>query len=698
MNIIIPSDNPELVRNLLQSIVDLDPHARVTYIIVTKDDVAMANGINGIPLDIRVESYGKDKEFNFARSINIGITSYSNDGDWMLLNDDTELDKEGGVQEMASLLKSSGHSMGVVSAGIKGVAGVTSQQAGSGNALRVAPEGMVSFVAVGISAKCLSDVGPLDEQFVAYGWEDIDYCKRARDAGYEIGVFDGCIFKHEKPHSTFSQVTNVGLAQLQGELIYNKKHSTLTENPVIVIGASQSGASVISAMLHRMGIDMADPHPDRIASTSQYYRDTDFKRLLKMGPTGVVLYGFRRSLDSDGVWGFRVWPSPEHLSIITRVFPKAVYIVAGRGREAIIKSTCLHRGVKRIDAEARTDNELSDLSKCMEILEGVGKVHVVNSEDIAFRTEELANEIAKWIGYPKGVEAAVETVNRSLIHFDNNGDLIERGSPQDFGRIAVGVRASSPQPAFVASLASLTKNGLREGDILLPVQHRVPSHIAANELCRSFMASGADTLLLLDDDMTFDEGLLSRMRDNEKNWEFGVVSALATQRIVPPRAIVLREDVQPPLPDSLDGVYYELAVDEVDITKTMKVGATGFAFTLIRREVLEAMTSEHGPRHTWYVQWGQGGVGEDVWFCQQAGSYGYEIGVDCAAHVGHIGSVVYGYDEFDAWRKSQRRSGAGVGLGDLEQIVGESIQYLPEDINAKAVDLLAKIGKNKTNG
>ena len=42
----------------------------------------------------------------------------------------------------------------------------------------------------------ISTIGPLDENFVGYGFEDNDYCIRARRAGWETGITRQVCVKH----------------------------------------------------------------------------------------------------------------------------------------------------------------------------------------------------------------------------------------------------------------------------------------------------------------------------------------------------------------------------------------------------------------------------------------------------------------------------------------------------------------------
>jgi len=54
----------------------------------------------------------------------------------------------------------------------------------------------VAFICVYISRHCLGQVGYMDERYVDYGYDDDDYCLRVRNAGYKIGIYDGCKINH----------------------------------------------------------------------------------------------------------------------------------------------------------------------------------------------------------------------------------------------------------------------------------------------------------------------------------------------------------------------------------------------------------------------------------------------------------------------------------------------------------------------
>ena len=82
---------------------------------------------------------------------------------------------------------------------------------------------MLCFICVLITKAAIEAVGELDERFVAYGWEDNDYCRRIRAAGFRLGIDDRCYVDHGSLRSTFRGDPNVGLDISAGRDIYLAK-------------------------------------------------------------------------------------------------------------------------------------------------------------------------------------------------------------------------------------------------------------------------------------------------------------------------------------------------------------------------------------------------------------------------------------------------------------------------------------------
>jgi GT2 family glycosyltransferase len=86
---------------------------------------------------------------------------------------------------------------------------------------------VVVFVCVFIPRRTIDAVGLLDERFTAYGWEDNDYCRRVREAGLKIGIFDGCYVDHGSLKSTFRGDPRASGDISAGGVIYRDKWDDL---------------------------------------------------------------------------------------------------------------------------------------------------------------------------------------------------------------------------------------------------------------------------------------------------------------------------------------------------------------------------------------------------------------------------------------------------------------------------------------
>jgi len=236
-----------------------------------------------------------------------------------------------------------------------------------------------------------------------------------------------------------------------------------------------------------------------------------------------------------------------------------------------------------------------------------------------------------------------------------------------FGKIAFGVRCAKPDPLFFLSWTTLlcagTDNGgLRPGDRVLVPSVEMPHQWAANTLVWQFLnRTDCDTLMMFDDDMEFQPAHVAALRDHAENWDFGMVQALCCCRKPPhvPLMIV-------PTPD---GGTVEQAPDKD--TKTAEVAFAGLAFTLIRREVFDAVQANLEAPGL-YFAWGNDGLGEDVTFCQAAQRAGYKVGVDARVAIGHRATVGIEFDV--SMGKATMHAYQNPGLRELIAAVNEHKQ------------------------
>ena len=226
LSIIIPSKTFANVRSCAGAVADLDPGCRLIIV----DDGLAQSGYradstdyeSGACLDGTTIIPG-DKPFVFARNCNLGMCAAGSD-DVILCNDDALLRTPGGFVAMQAAAREH-REFGIISA-TTNLAGNPDQQP-RGIGLRDAGGRAVAFVCVFIPSRTLDSVGFLDERFTAYGWEDNDYCRRVREAGLRIGIFDGCFVDHGSLKSTFRGDPRMPADIRAGAQIYRQKWGDL---------------------------------------------------------------------------------------------------------------------------------------------------------------------------------------------------------------------------------------------------------------------------------------------------------------------------------------------------------------------------------------------------------------------------------------------------------------------------------------
>lgn len=138
------------------------------------------------------------KPFVFSRNANLGITAAASDV--ILLNDDALLLTAGGFTRLIEQAQTTAN-VGVCSAAVQGLVGnprqlrVLPTNPRPANGVRFEPQHL-AFVSVFLPWAVYQHVGPLDERFIGYGFDDNDYCERVKAAGYRLGIWDGCVVDH----------------------------------------------------------------------------------------------------------------------------------------------------------------------------------------------------------------------------------------------------------------------------------------------------------------------------------------------------------------------------------------------------------------------------------------------------------------------------------------------------------------------
>jgi len=217
-DVVIPSANAANVIGCVESLLANEPELERSSIFVV-DDGARAGAEGRLPGVRWVEGV---KPFVFARNANRGL--FASARDVVLLNDDAPLLTHRGLSHLAAAAHAHSRA-GIVSATIRGAVGNPNQRERAGAPLR--PETHVlCFVCVYLRRELIDTIGPLDERFVGYGYEDNDYCRRARAAGFTLAVSPDCVVDHTgKLRPTFRSRRDFPHLVLQNRRLYMQKLS-----------------------------------------------------------------------------------------------------------------------------------------------------------------------------------------------------------------------------------------------------------------------------------------------------------------------------------------------------------------------------------------------------------------------------------------------------------------------------------------
>ena len=489
---------------------------------------------------------------------------------------------------------------------------------------------------------------------------------------------------------------------------------------VIVLGVGRSGTSVVGGILHNLGVDMGQEFvqssPSNKYGTFEDREFFHFNRSYMDGKLDLSInphewsenYVARRN-ERSNIWGVKEPAIAAMLPIFLAYLGNDVrVIVASRDKLSTIHSYMFAYHAREVtaykwyeNAQQSVDNFLDDWQgPTLQVFyddlidESTRETWVKRISDFAFDGMEKPKEVRFWNAFNHVVESGQK--------FGRDGKWIKRPSVyggDGWGRVAIGARvAKYPEYHFFTSWTQLLTGGVRKGDkVLMPVGW-TPAHWASTALARDFMRTDLDSLLLVDDDMAFDQNALEALRSSVANWDYDIVSGFCTHRQWPPKPVVMREqEEQPELPRSLNGRAYGF-VGEFSDGDIIDVDAVGLAFILIKRHVLEEMTGEYGPMYTHYFTYGTGYESDDVPFCQRAKDLGFKIGVDTSVKIGHVGQAVFGWNEYQMWQKQQTAPNVvDFNAADLVPILEEALPHLESHKDA-ARNVLGIIGGTYESG
>jgi hypothetical protein len=220
LSVVIPSKTWNNLRSCLIALERCEPNARV---------IVVDDGLSTLPAPalgrMMISTLAGMRPFIFARNCNLGIRAAGAD-DVVLLNDDALLESRSGFTDMQAAAAVRPE-IGIVSA-TTNLAGNPEQWPAPGLVRLRTSSRHVAFVCVLLPRRTIETVGLLDERFTAYGWEDNDYCRRVRNAGLRVGIFDGCYVDHGSLTSSFRGGPRGVRDCTPGSRIYQAKWGDLT--------------------------------------------------------------------------------------------------------------------------------------------------------------------------------------------------------------------------------------------------------------------------------------------------------------------------------------------------------------------------------------------------------------------------------------------------------------------------------------
>lgn len=223
ISVVVPTCTDEHVLDLLNSMENQQAFSTEHVILVDsglkQPETFMGQGAIVLPTSL---------PFVFSRAINDGVHA-TGANDILVLNDDTTILTKNWHQKLVDLLWRESirdnPKIGMIGLAIAGGVGNPEQEARRllSNELTLVTS-TLCFVAVLIRRHVWDAVGGMDERFIDYGWDDDDYCRRVRLAGFETYVSAEILVQHgrELPHSN-SFAAKFGWTNLAGKMRANQE-------------------------------------------------------------------------------------------------------------------------------------------------------------------------------------------------------------------------------------------------------------------------------------------------------------------------------------------------------------------------------------------------------------------------------------------------------------------------------------------
>ena len=187
---------------------------------------------------------------------------------------------------------------------------------------------------------------------------------------------------------------------------------------------------------------------------------------------------------------------------------------------------------------------------------------------------------------------------------------------------------------FAQSLAMLDKVG--ECQVSFIMNSLI--YDARNKFCQQAIEGEFDYILWLDSDMVFPSYVLQQFMQDGKD----IVAGLYFRRNYPFTPVAFSELRRE------NGVLQMKDLEEWP-DKMFEVDGVGFGCVLMKTDCLFDIAGKEGG--VWFTPTPD--AGEDAAFCLRANSYGYEIWIDPAIKLGHVGQAVITEGVYRSRRKEK---------------------------------------------
>jgi hypothetical protein len=221
---------------------------------------------------------------------------------------------------------------------------------------------------------------------------------------------------------------------------------------------------------------------------------------------------------------------------------------------------------------------------------------------------------------------------------------------------------------FTRSIGAVHAHSLTRGVPLVgQLPHVSGPRIAAgrNHLVESFLATPAEWLLMVDDDMSFDGDAIERFLKSADRRKRPIVGGLAFA--------TGRDGMFPTLFRIHPEAGVPTRLDAWPLGEVVDVDGTGAACLFVHRSVFEKMAEHYERPWQWFQETTLNGntVGEDMTFCLRARALGFPIVVDTSIRFGHVKPRTIDENEFFRWLDTHRFVVTGVrsGIGYLSKVL-----------------------------